>query len=819
MMARYFVVLTSILLIAADSAFSAVNYWRADKGRDFLQVADNTQPTTPANWYFYSDLGTEFSGDATNVVISGGNIAGSMAFDQNDSDWELYVGYTNQAALDAVFPSEASYSIILSGGTLGTVTQQFSIAADDYPPVPYLTGADYSTLQPLDIFEPIEVNWDLPTERIGSVGFEIVEGAFPADGDTVVDLFPGNTFTNAFLAGDFLVAGSNYSGFLQFSNSTDVNGSDGFEVDGITAFNSEAVFPLAAVNPAVGYDDFNDNSMDTNHWVQIFEDVDSDTFAETNNRLEYTSAGAGDTFVAWGAFDILSYTQDWAVAIDVTDSIPSNAFEGDEETYFGILVAPEGDIANNVSAEFLNSSSGRGVGTFASLDGDDEVLTDVYNQVSVETVSLKISFDADTKLLHTAYSTGGDYVAQTNYAASSWGMTDSSIFLCAVFSGNTNTPVAAGQIFADNYRVYDTPAISNEVSLIELEYNRDYEFPGTPPEGRENWYRFDLEASSRVESVTVLSPAGDLAEVLLDGTQGSTNYWYFETTEPITTPWNPVNDDDWIITVGYNNGTFQSTLVPFTQTNGAAIPVINKQPLFTSQGGLDGFVGNVASLDVTFNSADTSANFMHIDEFPDNENGEIRFYTDALPDVLGVVPTIHGPLATTSDTIPVIHGTNWWLLTHGWGRSDYNDEGVAFIVVKQTESDFIFMITDDADADSLPDDWETEFFGSTNAVNGGANDDFDEDGMINLHEFIAGVNPTNGGSVFVVEEPGPSPEGVVIYWDAVEGRKYGIYWAKELTDGFDAVAINLYYPQNSFTDTVHKVDGCGFYYIDVQLDD
>jgi len=117
----------------------------------------------------------------------------------------------------------------------------------------------------------------------------------------------------------------------------------------------------------------------------------------------------------------------------------------------------------------------------------------------------------------------------------------------------------------------------------------------------------------------------------------------------------------------------------------------------------------------------------------------------------------------------------------------------------------------------MDDTWEIQFFGSTNAVDGGPLEDFDFDGMLNIEEFIAGVNPTNGSSVFAVENPGPAPAGFVINWNSVDGRKYNIYWAKTLTDGFATVATDLPYPQSSYTDTVHTVEGCGFYYIDVQL--
>jgi hypothetical protein len=140
------------------------------------------------------------------------------------------------------------------------------------------------------------------------------------------------------------------------------------------------------------------------------------------------------------------------------------------------------------------------------------------------------------------------------------------------------------------------------------------------------------------------------------------------------------------------------------------------------------------------------------------------------------------------------------------------------VVVKQNESDIVFTITADVDGDNMDDDWEIEFFGGTNVVNGGAEDDFDEDGFSNIEEFIAGINPTNSGSVFAVEDPAPLPAGFVINWNAVDGREYAVYWTKELEDGFISLTPGyLPYPVNSYTDTVHSVDGCGFYYIDVRL--
>ena len=58
--------------------------------------------------------------------------------------------------------------------------------------------------------------------------------------------------------------------------------------------------------------------------------------------------------------------------------------------------------------------------------------------------------------------------------------------------------------------------------------------------------------------------------------------------------------------------------------------------------------------------------------------------------------------------------------------------------------------TADEDGDGLPDAWERQYFGGTNAVNGGSLDDWDLDGLNNEGEYAAGTDPTNALSVFRV---------------------------------------------------------------------
>jgi hypothetical protein len=61
---------------------------------------------------------------------------------------------------------------------------------------------------------------------------------------------------------------------------------------------------------------------------------------------------------------------------------------------------------------------------------------------------------------------------------------------------------------------------------------------------------------------------------------------------------------------------------------------------------------------------------------------------------------------------------------------------------------FVIPAAPAGSGDGIPDNWKIHYFNSTNAVNGGATNDWDHDGMINRDEYIAGTDPTNANSSF-----------------------------------------------------------------------
>ncbi|MDD5708422.1 MAG: LamG domain-containing protein, partial [Kiritimatiellae bacterium] len=100
-------------------------------------------------------------------------------------------------------------------------------------------------------------------------------------------------------------------------------------------------------------------------------------------------------------------------------------------------------------------------------------------------------------------------------------------------------------------------------------------------------------------------------------------------------------------------------------------------------------------------------------------------------------------------------------------------------------------VNPDENTNGLPDAWEVTNFGATNAVEGGAQDDYDHDGMNNLSEYIAGTCPTNAADLFKIADATPdgsSSTGMVIRWSSVAGKWYAIQTATNLMSGFDGWA-------------------------------
>ncbi|MBA4388309.1 MAG: hypothetical protein C0404_10035 [Verrucomicrobia bacterium] len=128
----------------------------------------------------------------------------------------------------------------------------------------------------------------------------------------------------------------------------------------------------------------------------------------------------------------------------------------------------------------------------------------------------------------------------------------------------------------------------------------------------------------------------------------------------------------------------------------------------------------------------------------------------------------------------------------------------------------------DANANGLPDAWETACFGSTSATNGAPNHDADGDGMNNAAEYVAGTNPRDAASALRVSSMSCDAGGVTgfsISFNTVTGRLYSALYCCNLVGGSWGILAPSNVPgtggQVQITDT--NKPAIGFYRLAVKF--
>lgn len=116
----------------------------------------------------------------------------------------------------------------------------------------------------------------------------------------------------------------------------------------------------------------------------------------------------------------------------------------------------------------------------------------------------------------------------------------------------------------------------------------------------------------------------------------------------------------------------------------------------------------------------------------------------------------------------------------------------------------------DFDGDGLPDIWESAFFRHPVAAIAGY--DADADGQSNIEEYLAGTNPTNAASRFMID----AMRAPAVYWTEKAGRSYSVYWTADLSKPFVRIAAGL--TTGSYTDHLHTNSAPNFYRITVEMD-
>jgi len=258
----------------------AILEWGFVKGRGGVVSADNQAPSvTVYDVEIYVD--TSVVGDATSVTISGGNINGSLAFELDGTEWFYNQDFQNEAAMDAVFPNNSNYTITLSGGSLGTLTQSVSVGAKAYPDLPYLVGSGYSELQAFNPINSFDFNFAAPSTEADLTIVEI-----EANGESPFEAFVDASQTTINLPENTLSSGVVYEGYFDHVNQVIQSGSSGFGIDGAVYHTAYSRFDLdtASANSIIGGWLFGDSESDGSGVVVFMKDGTYYLVEDTENE-------------------------------------------------------------------------------------------------------------------------------------------------------------------------------------------------------------------------------------------------------------------------------------------------------------------------------------------------------------------------------------------------------------------------------------------------------------------------------------------------------------------------------------------------------
>jgi Tol biopolymer transport system component len=87
--------------------------------------------------------------------------------------------------------------------------------------------------------------------------------------------------------------------------------------------------------------------------------------------------------------------------------------------------------------------------------------------------------------------------------------------------------------------------------------------------------------------------------------------------------------------------------------------------------------------------------------------------------------------------------------------------------------------TTDTDGDGMEDSWERAYFGTLERTGGG---DYDQDGMTDLEELLAGTSPVDPASTFALRAEVSADGSVALSWPGILGRGYLVQFKDNLSD-------------------------------------
>ncbi len=176
-----------------------VDFWFT-KARDYEQTSQSP-PTTPFEYVVDTTINMA-PGDATSATVNSNPMTEDFP-----GEWGIFIGYPDQASLDAAYPGAISYTFAISGGALGNSSQSFPTGTEIYPAPPAFTPASFNDIQNIDTAQPLLVDWVNPGPLTDFVIFAIYD---PNNDSCVLDMF----FPSG--QGDFLIPANTMSPDTQY---------------------------------------------------------------------------------------------------------------------------------------------------------------------------------------------------------------------------------------------------------------------------------------------------------------------------------------------------------------------------------------------------------------------------------------------------------------------------------------------------------------------------------------------------------------------------------------------------------------------------
>jgi hypothetical protein len=305
-------------------------------------------------------------------------------------------------------------------------------------------------------------------------------------------------------------------------------------------------------------------------------------------------------------------------------------------------------------------------------------------------------------------------------------------------------------------------AITNHVSSVEI-------YAGASLESEEYEVEVEVECDSTVTGIVCVAPF-DTVELELDYDR-----WEFEGSAPFSESQPPI-DGDWVFTFFFENGSSNSTVIPFEQLNGSFMPDVDTCPELLVPDLSAGYLFETNVIIRWDTPFDEEANLGGIGYWNSLSDEDLDF-TFADDDL---TQQQFGPVDLEA-------GIEEMWIYNGFVVEGTNSVGLPYTVVRFASRDYDVSVIRgdwDADGDHLSNAWEIEHFGDL--TNGLALADDDEDGADNLTEFYTGTDPESDGSVYSLTVAISNMlSGKQLSWPALLPNRFCVVWgATSLQDGF-----------------------------------